>query len=428
MSTRSTGRKVPTPPQLDIPARPPLSSPGKEEESIKKKVLIIEGAAHVRYEPDPRKNIGGSSVSLSSLVTNLDECLYVPTALFYYPSLIAEKLKDRGYQVLTSKSRFKRPKRRSVTLPLISPKQRGALSYYKLCFLKIWPESLRLARLFREVRPDLVHCNMSLLSDLAAVIASRLSRIPCVCHVRDFGRIYGIHRLCSRSVAFFICISEAIRQNYLRQGIREAQLALVYNALDLEDFRTDSGSPRPKDNFTVTQIGRLIGWKGQRVLLQAAPLVLKKIPRVQFAFAGDGPDRIVLERLAAELHIGSWVSFLGVVGDVRPLLAASDVIVLPSLSPEPFGRVVIEAMAMEKPVIATDLGGPKEIITPLVDGLLVKPDDPVLLAEKIVALIENREAARKLGRRARKTVAARFDARRAVREIEEIYERATAGR
>lgn len=205
-------------------------------------------------------------------------------------------------------------------------------------------------------------------------------------------------------------------------------MALVHNGVDLMEFRPDPEAPRPNDTFTVTQIGRLIGWKGQRVLLQAVPIVLRKFPRAQFVLVGDGPDRIALERFAAELGIGNQVRFPGMVADVRPLLAAADIIVLPSISPEPFGRTVIEAMAMEKPVIATAMGGPAEIITPLVDGLLVKPDDPALLAEKIISLAENRDAARELGRRARKTVAARFDARRTVREVEGIYERAMEGR
>lgn len=391
------------------------------------KIVFIEGSVSGAYSPNPLLNLGGSSVSLSLLVNGLDKGRFESLLLFSYPSVVAEDLRAAGFRVLIPAGKPPKPGPKKAVSSLAPSRIYAALSFHKHLILRMLPEARRLSRLFRNEKPDLVHANMSLVTDLAPIIAARLAGIPCVCHLRAFGGLYPVHKICSRFVSVFICISEAIRRDFLRQGIPAAKLHRVYNGVDLDHFRPPLEDSRPEDEFTVVQIGRMVAWKGQEVFLRAATIVRKNNPRVRFILAGDGPDREALTALAAGLGIDQEVRFTGTVKDIRPLLAASDVVVLPSLEPEPFGRVVIEAMAMGRPVIASDLGGPREIISPPRDGLLVGPGDPVRLAEAIGLLLDDGEKRKAMGRAARETAERRFDARTTVREIEEIYRQAAGG-
>ena len=391
----------------------------------KKRILFIEGAAHGRYSPDPRKNMGGSSVSLFELVTGLDKEKYEASILFYYPSLAQEKLTELGCPVFLSPTRPQKTRRKKRLSAVFDEEVYAGIGYYKLFVLKMLKESLRLSKFFKRTGPDIIHCNMAFTLDLAAVIAARIAAIPCICYVRAFEKLLFIHKVCSPFVSLFICISEAIKQDYLRQGIKEEKLRLVYNGVNLQGFQVDWATSPKEGALTVTQIGRYVDWKGQDVFLKAVPLVLEKARDVQFHLVGDGPEKERLKRLSSTLQIEPYVKFSDMVPNVRPVLFRSDIVVLPSVRPEPFGRVVIEAMAAGKSVIATNMGGPKEIITPPLDGLLVEPGNPELLAEKILSLIEDEETRRKMGKAARKTVERRFNVQKTIGEIQDLYEKVT---
>lgn len=163
----------------------------------------------------------------------------------------------------------------------------------------------------------------------------------------------------------------------------------------------------------VGMLGRLDPQKGQEEFLRALPLVLEQRPDVCFVIAGDetsgekGYKRYLIN-LGQELHLHEHVRFLPFTDDVPAFMAAIDIFVLPSYR-ETFGLVLIEAMAMEKPVIATDAGGVPEIVEDGRDALLVPPRDEKALAEAILLLLENSSLRRSLSKRARADVLKRFD-------------------
>jgi glycosyltransferase involved in cell wall biosynthesis len=152
----------------------------------------------------------------------------------------------------------------------------------------------------------------------------------------------------------------------------------------------------------VGVVGRLQAWKGQDVFLRAAALLADDDPKVRFAVVGgailglEGSYPRDLHALAAELGVEDRVHFAGHQEDVYPWLDALDVVVHSSLA-EPFGLVIVEAMALGKPVVATNVAGPTEIIEEGVSGLLVPPDDPERLAQAVRRVLDDPALGERLG-------------------------------
>jgi len=158
--------------------------------------------------------------------------------------------------------------------------------------------------------------------------------------------------------------------------------------------------PRPAGPLLVST-GRLTRWKGLHVLLDALPRVFDKVPDAGMVVAGEGEERGALERRAARLGIGEAVHFAGFLPDVRGLVRAADVLVHSAVEPEPFGRTVLEGLALGVPVVAVNLGGVPEIVEDGVHGLLVPPGAPEPLAEAILRILGDaglRERLRAAGR------------------------------
>jgi len=170
----------------------------------------------------------------------------------------------------------------------------------------------------------------------------------------------------------------------------------------------------PADAPLVTMVGRLQRWKGQHVFLEAARAVSRRCPDARFLVVGDElfgleADYLpLLRRLADQDGLAGRVTFTGQRDDVRCVLAASDVLVHASILPEPFGQVIVEAMAQGKAVIASAAGGPLEIIDHGLNGLLTPPGDAAALGEAIIALLDDHERRVSRGIAARLTVEHRF--------------------
>lgn len=139
----------------------------------------------------------------------------------------------------------------------------------------------------------------------------------------------------------------------------------------------------------IVAAGRFVRWKGFDVALKAFSLLQKKMEessknsRLRLILAGDGEERHALEEMAGDMKRNGSVIFTGFVQDIRPVLWASDIFVLPSREAEPFGLILLEAMASGLPVIATDFGGPRDMLKHNEAGWLVPPEDPEALAHTL---------------------------------------------
>jgi glycosyltransferase involved in cell wall biosynthesis len=178
----------------------------------------------------------------------------------------------------------------------------------------------------------------------------------------------------------------------------------------------------------IGTVGRLIGLKGVQVLLEAMPKILAECPETRLLIIGDGDYGTRLEALARELGIINNVSFVGRVehDNLPRWINSLDVLVQPSIGDESFGISIIEAMSCGKPVVATRSGGIPEIMEEGEVGYIVPKRDEILLAERIVSLVKNRDLAETMGLKARERVLARFTWEKVVTRLIEIYERVLA--
>jgi glycosyltransferase involved in cell wall biosynthesis len=211
----------------------------------------------------------------------------------------------------------------------------------------------------------------------------------------------------------------------LPPGVAVEELATVSGV----DVRATAGIPA--DALLVGIVGRLQRWKGQHLFLHAARLVLDEVPAAWFVVVGganmgwehgDYPGE--LRRLARSLGLADRVVFTGHSDRADEWTAALDVAVNAS-SPEPFGLVVIEAMALGGTVVALASGGPREIITDSVDGLLVPSPTPDAFAEAIVRALMDDELRRQIGRAAQETVRRRYSRERLASEFGSLVRRIT---
>jgi len=181
----------------------------------------------------------------------------------------------------------------------------------------------------------------------------------------------------------------------------------------------------PKNDRLIGVLGRLDPQKGQEILLHAVPGVVKKHPTARFVIAGDETAgesgyKARLEHVSRTLAIEKRVTFLPFTNDVPRLLAALDVLVLPSFS-ETYGLVIVEAMAMKTPVIATNAGGVPEIVTNGRTGLLVEPRDSDALGRAIHSLLVNISLRSKITRAARTETLRRFDFSLTVEKLLRVF-------
>jgi glycosyltransferase involved in cell wall biosynthesis len=177
------------------------------------------------------------------------------------------------------------------------------------------------------------------------------------------------------------------------------------------------------DGPVVIVVARLLLEKGHRYFLEALGRVRTRFPQVSGLLVGAGPEELELRSRAAQLGLGERVRFLGERRDVPELLAASDVFVLPSSIREGLSISLLEAMAAERPVVVTDIGGNREVVQNEQTGLVVPPADGEALAQALVRLLTDRRLARILAGAARSRLDAEFGVRRMVEETEALYEK-----
>lgn len=216
----------------------------------------------------------------------------------------------------------------------------------------------------------------------------------------------------------------------LRPGGRAARRTeVVPSGVDTERFRPCTGERAgakrrlgvPPERPLIGTVGRLEERKGTMTLVEAAArLAAGAVPDVEIVVAGDGPLRAELARCAESLGIADRVRLLGDRSDVREVLAALDVFVLPSRT-EGMSNALLEAMAMELPVVATAVGGTPEVIVAEASGLLVPSDDAAALAQAVERLVAAPELAVRLGGEARRRVEERYGVRAMVSRLEDIY-------
>jgi glycosyltransferase involved in cell wall biosynthesis len=175
-----------------------------------------------------------------------------------------------------------------------------------------------------------------------------------------------------------------------------------------------------KDAPVIGAIGRMVWQKGFEYLIQAIPDIVRDVPDTKFLLVGDGPLRESIEALGKELRVKDNMIFTGFRRDIRKILSAVDLLVIPSLF-EGFPMITLEGMAMAKPIVATNIDGITEQITDGVNGFLVPPKDPSALAKAVIRVLNDRKTARTMGLSARNKVEQEFSVEKMIAETEKVY-------
>lgn len=224
-----------------------------------------------------------------------------------------------------------------------------------------------------------------------------------------------------------IVVSEAAARSYRAEGF--ARIVTIRNGIDMPVVRSPREQIRaalslPLGSRIVITVARFTAQKGHDCLLRAAKEVLRQMPDIVFLLVGDGPELEAMQILAASLDLPN-VSFLGVRADVPDLLGAADLFVLPSLF-EGLPLVVLEAMALALPVVATRIGGTIEALGDT-HPFLVPPGESSPLAGAIVAALADEAAARDVGIKERKRFEERYTAARMGQETASLYRAVSMG-
>lgn len=395
---------------------------------------------------EPASTPGGSVVSLYYLVRGMDRSRYQPVLLLSPENPWLERFRALGVEVL-AQNVYQRPgdtiTMRRAKQTLVSRGLRhgrwGQRLYHFAGFCwrvlrQTWPQSRAIARLVRQERIDLVHTNWRIGCDRPGIIGARLAGVPCVAHVRAFEQLNGFDRALARSVATFICISRALEENLRAQGTHVRESVVVHNGLDPADLVADDDPAQVKGEFgfdpeapVVAVVGRLDRWKGQDYFIKAMSQVVRDVPDVRALIVGDPEPYCLdyfeeLKALVESLGLSGRVIFAGHRSDVPRLMRAFTVLVHSSSEPEPFGRVIIEGMAVGLPVVATSAGAVPEIIEDGVSGILVPPRDPSALAKAVISLLRDSHRVSNIGKAARRRVEECFTVRQYVAGVEQVYQ------
>lgn len=237
----------------------------------------------------------------------------------------------------------------------------------------------------------------------------------------------ALYRYLVKYTTFVVAISESVQQFLIQDiGLSEAKILIFHNALSMKDYMLACDNDylqihNPNDATILLTVGRLVEQKGHHYLLNAMPQIIASCKDVILFIVGDGEKLADLQEQAHVLEISDSVYFLGYRSDVPQLLACADLFILSSIY-EGLPRVVLEAMASQTPIIASNIAGVWDVLQDGYNARLAPPLDSKSLAEAILELIENPNYAEQLSKNALIDVKARYDIQQLATQYLEAFE------
>ncbi|MDM9379321.1 glycosyltransferase family 4 protein [Chlorogloeopsis sp. ULAP01] len=275
---------------------------------------------------------------------------------------------------------------------------------------------------------------------VVGTVASFFSRRPLVYHLHDIlssehfsqtNRRIAV-TAANRFASLVIANSQASKIAFLEAGGRADITEIVYNGFNPKNYQTDKfavNQIRAKlelnGKFVVGHFSRLAPWKGQHILLEALAQCPEQVTAILVGDALFGEQDYVqqLRQLVATLKLENRVKFLGFRSDIPQLMTACDLVAHTSIAPEPFGRVIVEAMLCGKPVVAAASGGAMELIEHGINGFLAAPGKPQELAQVITACLNNSHETAAIANRGQTVASQRFDVDKINKQIAQLLSR-----
>lgn len=389
---------------------------------------------------------GGAIICLRHLVRNLDRTRYEP--------MVITGRGDALYRDIASETQWRHVSDRLVNLAPLKRKLDGAHWPNKLWGTRFLIEQV-LARLddlgnflpsfigtflvTLRFKPHLIHVNNEPLCNRAAVLVGKLLGIPVVSHVRGDQKGSAMMRWLYTLPTHFITVSRWVSDSIGRLGIAEAKRSVIYDGIELDklDTQADGSAFRrrhgiPGQAFAVGLVGLLIPWKGQRLFLRAAEDLLDRIPELYMVIVGGTPAECTdyereLRAEVANMAHSDRILFTGHQTDMPGVYNGLDVVVSASTSPEPLGTMIIECLAMARPLIAPNHGGALEMVEDERTGLLFEAGNAANLATQIERLHVDATLRANLGTAARIHALATFSIEQHVCAVQSVYEAVLGG-
>ena len=397
----------------------------------KKKILYVENG--IGY--------GGAIICLRHLVRNLDRSRFSP--------MVVTGRTSPQYQEIASEAEWQHIPDRHIDIvgahrkldPIIWIDKIPGLRFIVNQVLaraddlfNFLPFFLHLLWVAWRFKADLIHANNEPLCNRAALLVAKTLRIPSVCHVRGDQDGSRLMRWAFSLPTHFTPVSHWVSTNIQSKlNIPEDKITVIYDGLELDglDPAIDGNPFRQQhqlndDDFVVGLVGLLIPWKGQEVFLDAANQLKDKIPNLKMLIIGGTPDDCIpyekmLKQRVKQEGLESTVIFTGHVKDMPHVYNGLNVVVSASTSPEPLGTVVIESMAMGRPLIGPNHGGAAEMMAHEQTGLLFEPGNSSSLATNIDDFFKSLEKRNKLGTAARQHALATFAVETHTHAVQTLY-------
>ncbi len=301
-------------------------------------------------------------------------------------------------------------------------------------FFDIW-------RIIKKYNPLIVHTHSSK-AGLMGRLAAKLAGVPIIVHTPHGHVFFGyfgplktklfiiLEKLASRITDKIVALTNREKKDHLLFKIAEEdKFSVIYSGIELNTLKESSSEEKqnlkkelgiPENSLIVGTAGRLVPVKGPEFLVKASKYIISKYPDTYFMFTGYGPLEQDLKRKALEMGISDNIIFLGWRDDLAKIISIYDIFVLPSLN-EGMGRVLVEAMALGKSIVASNVGGIPDLVIHGKNGFLVPPKNPKELVKYIQILLEDKDKREKMGLTG-KEMSLNFSAENMVEKIAELYE------
>jgi glycosyltransferase involved in cell wall biosynthesis len=386
---------------------------------------------------DHTAKLGGGEIALLLLLRHIDRARFAPLVILGEDGPLRKRLEDADIE--------------TIVLPLdarVAQTRKDSLQNARALKIEQAASTLKyavhLGLLVRKRGAWLLHTN-SLKADVIGAFAARVARVPVLWHVRDRiaddylpAKAARLFRLACRILPDAIAVNsystlESLRlpdppppwAHVVHNGFVEPQVHVVHDGF-VEPSAQPQGEERHKGPL-IGLVGRISPWKGQDVFIRAAARVREEFPGARFQIIGSplfGEEDYEAEvrELSRTLHLDEAMEFTGFVSDVEGAMARLDILVHASTMPEPFGQVVMEAMALSLPVIATRGGGVVEIVEDGKTAFLVPMGDADAMAEAILVMLRDPARAREMGAAGRERVSKHFTIEQTAARVEAVYD------
>jgi len=376
---------------------------------------------------------GGSIISISHAIRNFDpkEVTAILVAEMPMETLINHIPRNTKIYINKHIMNYSHWAKINERLDKVSLLILRKLTIYALSIVKIFSDIIYSIGLFLiavKEQPDIIHINNGMDVVEANIVAKVLNK-KCIVHQRGDSGINFLRSCFYNRTEKFIAVSNHTKQNMVNQGFPEGKITVMFDPISLhnkvrEDIKKKYGLEAQSKCFGI--FGRIVDWKGQDVFVKAAIDVLGSMPEAVAFIVGDPSDGSntyfnKIKDIVDSSPVSDRIFFSGYVQNVDDYYHIMDLVVHASIEPEPFGMVITEAMAKGVPVIASNEGGPLDIIDNGVNGILIPPGNPMVLKKAILSMLRNDMKRREMGEEARKKALKHYNPTEYARNLTRIY-------